>query len=328
MPYMVLIPDNLEQSGIDLLNNTPGLSVYAPGKMTREQTLAAIPEADALIVRSDTKVDADLLGHAPKLKVVVRAGVGVDNIKLDECTARSIVVMNAPDGNTVSTAEHAFALILALARHIPQADASVRAGRWDRKKFMGTELRGKTLGIVGFGRVGRALAQRAAAFGMTEIAYDPFVPEDVARHLGLSLVPRVEDLFARADVISLHALVNDQTRHMINAANIAKMKDGVLIINAARGDLVNNADLAVALKSGKVGGAALDVYDVEPPAADNPLLGLDNVIYTPHLGASTNEAQEAVGAQAAQEVINALLNSRYDNVRNKAVFEKLPPMPG
>lgn len=323
MSYFVLVPDNLEQSGLDLLRATDGLEVHAPGKMTREQTIEMLPQAHAMIVRSDTKADAELLAHAKNLKVIVRAGVGVDNIDLNQCTEQGIVVMNAPDGNTISTAEHTFGMMLALARHIPQADASMRGGKWDRKNFMGTQLSGKALGIIGFGRVGRALSERATAFGMTEVAYDPFVPENVARHLGLSIVPRLEDVFSQADVISLHCLVTNETRGMINAANIAKMKDGVMIVNVARGQLINNADLAEALKSGKVAGAAIDVYDVEPPSPDNPLLGLPNVIYTPHLGASTCEAQEAVGTQAAEEVINALFKDRFDNVRNKAIFEKL-----
>jgi D-3-phosphoglycerate dehydrogenase len=322
MTFQVLVPDNLNKAGLDTLAAAGELSVIAPGKMNRAQTLAAIPEAHALIVRSDTTVDAEMLAQARLLKVVVRAGVGVDNIDLNECTARGIVVMNTPDANTVSAAEHTVALILALARHIPLADRSVRDGQWERKKFTGIQLDGKTLGIIGFGRVGRAVAERVRCLGVHEIAYDPFVPEDIARHLGLSLVPRIDELFERADIISLHAVITDQTREIINAQAIAQMKDGVLIINAARGALINNTDLAAALRSGKVAGAALDVYDVEPPAPDNPLLGLDNVVYTPHLGASTFEAQEAVGVEAAHAVINALLKHRYDNVRNRAVLEK------
>ncbi len=323
MMFHILVPDDLNQAGLDLLNKVETFEIYAPGKMSREETIAAIPQAHALIIRSGTTVDRDLLEHAPNLKVVARAGVGVDNVDLDECTRRGIIVMNTPDANTISTAEHALALMMALARQIPQADASMRAGRWDRKQFMGMQLYGKTLGIVGFGRVGRAVAERAQCFGLTEVAYDPFVPDDIARHLGLSIVPRLEQLLEVADIISLHAVVNDDTRGLINANTIAQMKDGVLIVNAARGKLINNADLAEALKSGKVGGAALDVYDVEPPDADNPLLGLPNVIYTPHLGASTNEAQDMVGTQAAEAVINALVKSRYDNVRNRDVFNVL-----
>jgi D-3-phosphoglycerate dehydrogenase len=315
MTFQVLVPDNLNKAGLDTLTAAGSLTVVAPGKMTRAQTLASIPDAHALIVRSDTTVDAELLAQAKNLKVVVRAGVGVDNIDLNECTARGIVVMNTPDANTVSAAEHTVALILALARHIPLADRSVRDGQWERKKFTGIQLNGKTLGIIGFGRVGRAVAERVRCLGVNEIAYDPFVPEDIARHLGLSLVPRLDELFERA-------VITEQTREIVNAQTIAQMKDGVLIVNAARGALINNADLAAALKSGKVAGAALDVYDVEPPSPDNPLLGLDNVVYTPHLGASTFEAQEAVGVEAANAVINALLKARYDNVRNRAVFEK------
>jgi D-3-phosphoglycerate dehydrogenase len=322
MTYQVLVPDNLNKAGLDVLRAAPEFEVVAPGKMSRSDTLAAVPTAHAMIIRSDTKVDAEMLAQAKALKVVVRAGVGVDNIDLNAATEYGVVVMNTPESNTISTAEHALALIMALCRHIPMADHSVRAGEWERKKFTGTQLFGKTLGILGFGRVGRALAERATCLGLNEIAYDPFVPEEVARHLGLSLVPRVEELFERADIISLHAVVNDQTRGIINATNLARMRDGVLLVNTARGGLVNNADLAAALKSGKVGGAALDVYDVEPPAADNPLLGLPNVIYTPHLGASTNEAQEAVGVEAANAVINALTKARYDNVRNRAVFDR------
>jgi D-3-phosphoglycerate dehydrogenase len=323
MSYFILVPDNLNQAGLDILNAVKEFEVYAPGKMSRADTLARVPNAHAMVVRSGTTVDAEMLEKADNLKIVVRAGVGVDNVDLDACTARGIVVMNTPDANTISTAELALALMLALARHIPQADQSVRQGQWDRKRFVGTELNGKTLGIVGFGRVGRALAQRAKCLGLTEIAYDPFVPEDVARHLGLSLVPVLDELLEVADIISLHAVVTDDTRELINAGTIAKMKDGVMIINAARGALVNNADLAAALKSGKVSGAAIDVYDVEPPTADNPLLGQPNVIYTPHLGASTNEAQDIVGTQAAEVVVHALIRKRYDNVRNRAVLEKL-----
>lgn len=321
--FFVLVPDNLKASAIAVLEDVKQFEVHAPGKMSRDDTLAMVPQADAMIVRSGTTADAELLDRAENLKVIVRAGVGVDNIDLDECTRRGIVVMNTPNGNTTATAEHAFAMMLALARHIPQADASLRAGRWDRKLYMGTELSGKRLGIIGFGRVGRAVAKRAQAFEMTECAYDPFVPEDLARHLGIPLVPTLDELYARADIITLHAVVTDRTRGMINAASIAKMKTGVLIVNAARGALINAADLAAALDSGKVGGAAIDVYDVEPPPDDHPLIGLDNVIHTPHLGASTYEAQTAVGTEAANKVIAALLDGEYDSVCNKAVLDTL-----
>lgn len=322
MSYRIVIPDDLNPEALAVLRAKEGVDVHAPGKMTREQTLAAVPEADALIIRSGTTVDRDLLAAASRLKVIARAGVGVDNVDLAACTAQGIVVMNTPGGNTIATAELALGLLLALLRHIPQADASVRAGRWDRKAFVGTELAGKTVGIIGFGRVGRAFSQRIQGFDVKEVAYDPFVPEHVARHLGLSLVA-LDELLACADFISLHAHVTDETRGLINKETIAKMKDGVYIVNVARGVLVNSADLADAIKSGKVAGAAIDVYDQEPPPPDNPLLNLPNVIYTPHLGASSNEAQVAVGVQAAELVIDALFKRKYDNVRNKDVLEKL-----
>lgn len=318
MRYLVLVPDTLNQAGLDALHSVTEFEVHAPGKMTREQTLERIPEAHALIVRSDTRVDAALLELANRLRVVVRAGVGVDTIDLDACTARGVVVMNTPEANTVSTAEHAIALMLALARHIPQADRSLREGRWERNKFVGTQLAGKTLGVIGYGRVGHAVAERAKALGMAALPYDPFVPERLARRL--VMIPDLNQVLAEADVLSLHLIVTDETREIINRETIAHMKDGVLIINTARGALINSADLAEALRSGKVAGAAVDVYDPEPPAPDHPLIGLPNVIHTPHLGASTHEAQSQVGVEAAEAVRKALLEGRYDNVRNREVL--------
>lgn len=319
MSYQVLVPDMLNQAGLSALRAVAAFDVIAPGKMTREQTLARIPEAHALIVRSDTRVDAALLQHADRLRVVVRAGVGVDNIDLDACTARGVVVMNTPEANTISTAEHTIALMLALARHIPQADRSLREGRWDRKSFVGTQLAGKTLGIIGLGRIGRAVAERATALDMTVIAFDPFAPEHLARRI--AIVSDLDQVLAEADILSLHAVVTDDTRRMINRETIARMKDGVLIINTARGALIHSDDLAEALRSGKVGGAALDVYDPEPPAPDHSLIGLANVIHTPHLGASTHEAQTQVGVEAAEAVRKALLEECYDNVRNCEVLD-------
>jgi len=318
MKYLVLVPDNLHQAGVDALHAVADFEVHAPGKMTRDETLAMIGQAHALIVRSDTKVDAEMLARADNLKVIVRAGVGVDNINLDECTARGIVVMNTPDANTISTAEHTIGLMLALARHIPQGDRSLREGHWDRKKFVGTQLQGKALGIIGFGRVGRAVAQRVKGLGMKAIAFDPFAPERLARHLGL--IPTLKQLLGEADIISLHAIVTDETREMINAHTISQMKDGVMLVNTARGVLINSADLAEAIQNGKVAGAALDVYDVEPPAPDNPLIGLEKVIHTPHLAASTREAQAAVGTDAAEAVRRALLEGIYHSVRNREVL--------
>ncbi|GIK28546.1 MAG: hypothetical protein J5J04_05115 [Anaerolineae bacterium] len=320
MPFHVLISDNVDKRAITLLQEKPDLRVTAGGDLSREQTIAALPEADALIIRSATKANAELLGYASKLKVIARAGVGVDNVDLNVATDMGIVVMNTPDGNTISTAEHTMGLMLALARHIPQAHASLSGGAWDRKSFTGLELRGKTLGIVGFGRIGRAVAKRALAFEMNVISYDPFVLPDMAADMGVTMVS-LDTLFAQSDFISLHTSVNDESRYMIDAKSIAKMKDGVRLINAARGVLIRDADLAEAIKTGKVAGAALDVYEPEPPAPDNPLIGLPGVVHTPHLAASTKDAQNNVAIDAAQLVIDALLTGRYANVCNPAVLQ-------
>jgi D-3-phosphoglycerate dehydrogenase len=283
--------------------------------MKREETLAAIPDADALIIRSATKADAALINASTKLKAIARAGVGVDNVDLDAASAKKIAVMNTPAGNTVATAEFAFGLMLALARHIPQAFVSMQTGKWDRKSYQGVELRGKTLGIVGYGRIGQAVGKRAAAFDMNVIAYDPYIPADVVDKIGGELVS-LDELFAQSDFISLHSVITDETRGMINAANIAKMKKGVRIVNAARGALINDAELAEALKSGQVAGAALDVYNEEPPPAGHPLIELPNVIHTPHLAASTDEAQVAVAIEAAELIVAALQKGEFKNVVN------------
>lgn len=318
----ILIPDNLDKAGLNLLGSTEGVSVQAAAKMSRDEVMAAIPQADALIVRSATKVDGAMLAAAPKLKLVGRAGVGVDNIDLAAATERGVVVMNAPDGNTCATAELAVALMLALARHIPAANASMHAGQWEKKAFMGGELRGKTLGLVGFGRVGRAVAKRAQAFDMAVIAYDPFIPTDAGALLGVEIVS-LDDLFARADYLSLHAVSSPDNQGVINAQNIARMKKGVRIINDSRGSLINEADLAEAIKSGHVAGAALDVFNNEPLESGNPLVGLPGVILTPHLGASTLEAQDEVAIQIAQQTLNALHKGEYKNVVNPDVLKKL-----
>ena len=320
-PYTVLIPDNVDPAALKVFEGLDAIKVIAPGNMKREETLAAIGEAHALIIRSSTTADAELLNAAPNLKAIARAGVGVDNVDVPLATAKGVVVMNTPDGNTIATAEHTFGLMLALARHIPQGNASLKAGKWDRKSYMGVELRGKTLGIIGFGRIGRAIAKRALAFEMTVITTDPFIPADVTADLGVELVD-LDTLYARSDFITLHSLITDETRGMINYDSIAKMKPGVRLINAARGALINEPDLAEAIKSGQVAGAALDVYTEEPPAADNPLLALDNVIDTPHLAASTSDAQVAVAVDAAQLIVDALLNNRYNNVVNPGVLQR------
>lgn len=320
MTFHVLVPDSVNKKAVEILEQA-GLKVTAPGQMKREETLAAIADADALIIRSATKADAALISAASQLKAIARAGVGVDNVDLDAASAKGISVMNTPDGNTVATAEFAFGLMLALARHIPQAYDSLNSGKWDRKSFQGVELRGKTLGVVGFGRIGRAVAKRAQAFEMTVVAHDPFIPADFASDLGVELLD-LDTLYSRADFITLHSVITDDTRDMINKDTIAKMKKGVRIVNAARGALINESDLAEAIKSGQVAGAALDVYAEEPPPAGHALIGLPGVIDTPHLAASTDEAQVAVAIEAAQLIVAALLKNEYKNVVNAAALAK------
>lgn len=314
MTYNIVIADRLSPEGIELLQAIPEFQVN-PGPLNREEALAAIPDADALIVRSATKADAALLAAAPKLKAIARAGAGVDNIDLTAAGAQGIRVMNTPGGNTNAAAEQALALMLALARHTPQGHQSLVEGRWDRKLYMGTELKGKTLGIVGLGRIGQIVASRAQAFEMTTIAADPWQPAEVFAANNTESVT-LEDLYARSDYITLHAPAGEETNNMINAATLASMKDGVRLINTARGTLIDAAALAAALESGKVAGAAVDVYPSEPPAADYPLLGLAGVIHTPHLGASTLEAQIVVAVMAAEQIRDGLLHDAYRHVVN------------
>lgn len=318
MTLHILVPDNVHQKAIDILSAAEGIRVTAPGKMSREETLAAICEADGLIIRSDTQVNAEMLQAATRLKAVARAGVGVDNVDLAAATEKGVIVMNTPDGNTIATAEHTFGLMLALARHIPSGYYSMREGKWDRKSYMGVELRGKTLGIVGFGRIGRAVARRAIAFEMRVLAYDVFDISAQAREIGAE-VADLDSLYAQSDFITLHPSLTDDTRGMINTQSLASMKQGVRIINAARGALIVDADLAEAIRSGRVAGAALDVFEPEPPSADNPLLGLPSVVYTPHLAASTTDAQISVAIDAAQQMVDGLLRGEWRNVVNAEV---------
>ena len=315
MTFHVLVPDNVHQSAIEILEASDGIRVTAPGKLERADLLSAVADADALIIRSGVTADAALITQAPRLKAIARAGVGVDNVDLAAATQADIVVMNTPGGNTISTAEHTFGLMIAMSRHIPQGHQSLAEGRWDRKLYSGIELKGKTLGIIGLGRIGQAIATRAQAFEMTVIAHDPYLPPAVAAAIDVPLLPLAE-VYARADFLTFHAMVTDETRGMVNANSIAQMKAGVRIINAARGALINSADLADALRSGVVAGAALDVYEQEPPPADHPLIGLPNVVHTPHLAASTSDAQVTVAVEAAQLIIDYLLKGVAANVCN------------
>jgi D-3-phosphoglycerate dehydrogenase len=318
----VLIPDNVHASALEVLKKE-NLAFTAPGKMSREAVLEAIPNATALIVRSAITVDKEVLEAGKNLKCVVRAGTGVDNIDVEEATRRGVIVQNTPGGNTIAAAEHAFGLMLALARHIPAGHGSLKDGQWDRKSFMGVELRGKTLGIVGFGRIGQAVAIRARAFEMRLLCYDPYNPQIMRRaaEFQAELVD-LDDLYARSDFVTLHPWLSDETRGMINRASIAKMKPGIRLINIARGALIVDADLAEAIQSGQVAGAALDVFEPEPPAPGNPLIGLKGVVHTPHLAASTEEAQIAVAVEAAYNVVEVLLYGEYQNVINPEVLPK------
>ena len=311
----ILISDKLSQQGIELLEQEKGWQIDVKTGLTPAQLLELIGEYDALLVRSNTKVTAEVLQAAHRLKAVGRAGSGVDNIHLDAATKKGVVVMNTPGGNSISVAEHAMGLMLALARFLPQASTSTKEGKWEKKKFTGSELRDKTLGVVGLGKIGLEVVKRAKAFQMEVLVYDPFVADRVARDINVKLVS-LDELFAGSDFITLHVPAVETTRQMINSQTIAKMKDGVRIINTARGDLVNEADLAAALTSGKVAAAALDVFSVEPPAIDNPLTKLPNVLVTPHIAASTVEAQEVVGVEIAEQVRNFLKSGIIRNAVN------------
>jgi len=290
---------------------TPDDIAKLPGKLPE-----ALADADALVVRSAVQVDDALLEHAPKLRVIGRAGVGVDNIDADSATRRGIVVMNTPGANAVAVAELTLGLMLALARKLPAANNTMHAGKWEKKSLQGVELRGKTLGILGLGRIGLEVAKRAQGFGMTLIAHDPFVSAAVAREAGIKLVS-TEELFAESDYLSLHVGLTPQTTGIINERTIATMKKGIRILNCARGELIEEAALVAALQSGQVGGAALDVFTVEPPK-DSPLTGLPNVILTPHIAGSTDEAQEAIGIQLARQVREYLKLGVVQNAVNVA----------
>jgi D-3-phosphoglycerate dehydrogenase len=312
----VLVSDPISQTGVDALAEGGHLDVtFQPG-LPHDELLKIIPEYAALVVRSQTKVGADVIAAAKNLKAVGRAGVGVDNVDVDAATRRGIVVMNTPGGNTVSTAEHAFSLLVSVARKIPQADASVKSGQWDRKSFQGVELNGKTLAILGMGRIGTEVAKRALAFGMRVLAYDPYLSEARAKTLQVELVENLEDALPHADFVTMHMPLTDETKHMLNAARLAKLKKGARIVNCARGGLIDEQALAAALASGHVAGAAIDVFEQEPPAAENPLRHAPNVVFTPHLGASTAEAQESVGIEIAHAIRAALLDGTINNAVN------------
>lgn len=313
--FKILVSDALSDEGLKILRDVKEFSVDVKTGMKPEELKEVIKGYDALLVRSATKVSKDLIAASDKLKIIGRAGVGLDNVDLTAATERGIVVMNAPAGNTISTCEHTMSLLLSLARNIPQVNSSVKKGEWKRSKFKGVELYKKTLGIVGLGRIGREVARRAASFGMKIKGYDPFLPKEVATSLGIEVV-ELNDLVKAADFITVHVPLTDKTAHMIGAQQFALMKKGVRVLNCARGGIIDEAALLAGLKDGRVAGAALDVFENEPPTADNELLKLDNVITTCHLGASTEEAQVNVAIEIAECVKDFLLGKCIRNAAN------------
>ncbi|MDA1162920.1 MAG: phosphoglycerate dehydrogenase [Planctomycetota bacterium] len=311
----ILITDNLSDAGLAILQESPELEiVMGSPENVREQ----LQEVDGVIIRSGTKLTAEVLAGQPRLKVIVRAGVGVDNVDLDAATREGIIVMNTPAGNTTSTAEHAFALMASLSRNIPQAAATMKAGGWDRSKYTGSQLAGKTLAVIGLGRIGLTLARRALAFEMKVIGYDPFLSEERAREFGIELYREVDDVIDKCDYLSVHTPLTEETRGLINAERMQRMRPGARIINCARGGIVDEADLIAAVRAGTIAGAALDVYPQEPPAKDDPIRGVDNIITTPHLGASTAEAQESVAVEAAEIISAFLVNNEVRHAINMA----------
>jgi len=311
----VLVSDALSEQGLAILRQTPGATIdYKPGLNEADLT-AAIVGADALVIRSGSKVTARVLEAATTLKVIGRAGIGVDNVDVDAASKRGVVVMNTPTGNAVTTAEHAIALLMSLARNIPQASATLKAGKWEKKKFEGRELAGKTLGVVGLGNIGRIVVDRARGLHMKVIGFDPWVTADRAAALGVELVT-IEQIWERADAVTVHTPLTAQTKDLVNDAVLPKLKKGVLLINAARGGIYNEASLLKGLESGQIGGVALDVFIEEPPPADHPLLKHERVVVTPHLGASTKEAQDRVALEIAEQVVAYLESGEIKNAVN------------
>lgn len=312
----ILVCDPISQKGIELFQSCPEFDVQVlDRKYTEEELLPLVADVHAMVVRSETQITSKVMDSAPNLRVVGRAGVGVDNVDVEAATQRGIAVMNTPGGNTISTAELTFSMLMALARNIPQAHQTMKEGLWNRKHFKGVELNGKALGIIGLGRIGAEVAKRAMAFGMSVLAYDPYLTHARAKALQVELV-ELDDMYARADFITVHIPKTEETAGMLNKDAFAKMKPGVRLLNCARGGIINEDDLADAIEAGKVAGAALDVYEVEPPPADFKLRKLPQVIMTPHLGASTTEAQINVGIEVAEIITDYLVNGAVQNAVN------------
>ncbi|UIO44801.1 phosphoglycerate dehydrogenase [Brevibacillus brevis] len=326
--YKVLITDPLSEFGIQQLLDASDVEVVRQTNLSPAELIDVIGDYDALLVRSQTQVTAEVLSAGKRLKAVGRAGVGVDNIDINAATQAGIPVINAPDGNTISTAEHSFAMLMAVARNIPQAHKKLVDGTWDRKSFQGVELNNKVLGVIGMGRIGSEVAKRAKAFGMTVMGFDPFMTEERAQKMGVTNAT-VDEICRKADFITVHTPLTKETHHIISTREFAKMKDGVRLINCARGGIIDEKALYEAITAGKVAGAALDVFEEEPPV-DNPLVGLPQVVTTPHLGASTIEAQENVAVDVSEEILKVLRNEPFKNAVNLPsipahVMEKVQP---
>ncbi|UVI32356.1 phosphoglycerate dehydrogenase [Paenibacillus spongiae] len=318
--FKVLVSDPISDLGIQQLVDAADVTVDKKPGLSEDELVAIIGEYDALLVRSQTRVTARIMDAGKQLKVVGRAGVGVDNIDLEAATQRGIIVINAPDGNTITTCEHTFAMMMALARHIPQAYQKTVSGEWDRKSFLGVELRNKILGVLGTGRIGSEVAKRAKAFGMEVWGYDPFLTEERAEKSGIRF-STIDEIVRNADFMTVHTPLNPETRHMISRPQFEVMKKGMRIVNCARGGLIDEQALVEAIDQGIVAGAAFDVFEVEPPAADHPFLTHPKIIVTPHLGASTVEAQENVAIDVSEQVLNILRDKPFSNAMN------MPPIP-
>lgn len=323
----ILVSDPVSAQGVEILQKE--FQVDIKTKLPMDELIRIIPEYDALVVRSETKVTKEVIEAATNLKAIGRAGVGVDNIDVEAATKKGVIVMNAPEGNTIAATEHTIAMMMALTRNIPQAYSSMKNSEWQRGKFVGVEVRGKTLGVVGLGRIGTGVAKRAIAMEMKIVAYDPFISAERAKALGIELVD-MEGIFEKADFITLHLPLTPETRGLINKDAFAKMKKGVRIVNCARGGVINEQDLADAVEAGIVAGAAIDVFEKEPVNPDNPLLKLDKVVVTPHLGASTAEAQVGVAVDVAHGIIAALRGEPVATAVNMApipghVMERIKP---
>src|SRR5437667_143308 len=308
--FKVLLLDGIDPAGIELIQQTGSITALVHDKISRQKLLESISEIDGLVVRSATAIDREVIQIATGLKVIGRAGVGVDNVDVNAATEHGVLVMNSPGGSTTTTAEHTIAMLFALARNIPQAYETLKDHQWEKSKFKGVELAGKTLGVIGLGRIGSEVARKCQAIGMKVIAYDPYINTDAHLSSGLALV-EIDQIFDQADFITVHVPLTEATRSLINQTTISKMKDGVRLLNCARGGIINEQDLYDAMKSGKVAGAAFDVFETEPNI-QSPLLELDNFIATPHLGASTTEAQRKVSEDICRQVCAILIEVKTD----------------